>query len=58
MLVIFSIAVLIGIITVVPCAPDCSDGINILGRAYDFDPHRVRELYNDAKNIFINIRTK
>lgn len=58
MLVIFSIAVLIGIITVVPCAPDCSDGINILGRAYDFDTHRVRELYNNVKNIVMNMKAK
>ncbi len=58
MLVIFSLAVLIGVITVVPCAPDCSDGINILGRSYDFDAHRVRELYNDAKNLFMNMKSK
>ena len=58
MAVAFAMAVLLGIITVTPCAPDCKEGIALLGRSYDFDAQRVRELYNNIGNLFCKLKKK
>ncbi len=55
-LCIFSLAILLGIITVTPCQRGQKS--SVLGRTYGFDSQRADELAEDTKNLVCKIIRK